>query len=90
MLVDTKRAVSAMNKIVKKDEPKLWLASYTLWVCPICGDSEVQNYAGVRFIKQHHHPIRRYFTGHASYGKWLRQYYADLYRLIEEQKARQK
>lgn len=88
MLADTKRAIAQMNKIVCKDEPKLWLASYTLWVCPICGDSEVANYAGVKFVKKHRHPISRYFTGHASYGKWLKQYYEDLHRLIEDQKGK--
>jgi hypothetical protein len=49
-----------------------------IWQCPICGKGGWAKYPYESIVKAHKHPIRRYLSGHLSYGKWLEQYYKDL------------
>jgi hypothetical protein len=52
-----------------------------VWKCPICKQGGWGKYPYEEIVNFHKHPIRRYLTGNASYGKWLEQYFLDLQRV---------
>lgn len=61
-------------------EEKLMISKARVgWViCPICEQTLIGRWPYEDIVAAYKHTIKRWLTGHWTYGKWLKQYYEDL------------